>query len=75
MDERQLSLSVTGMTCAACVASVERVLSDVDGVASVSVALRWVNSAGAALWLLHSSASWLRPCTATASAPAGLGRL
>ncbi len=39
MDERQLSLSVTGMTCAACVASVERVLSGVDGVASVSVNL------------------------------------
>ena len=39
MDERQLSLSVTGMSCAACVASVERVLSGVDGVASVSVNL------------------------------------
>ena len=39
MDEHQLSLSVTGMSCAACVASVERVLSGVDGVASVSVNL------------------------------------
>ena len=39
MDERQLSLSVTGMSCAACVASVERVLSGVDGVAAVSVNL------------------------------------
>ncbi|MFZ8906913.1 MAG: heavy metal translocating P-type ATPase [Poseidonia sp.] len=39
MDERQLSLSVTGMSCAACVASVERVLSGVDGVTSVSVNL------------------------------------
>ena len=39
MDERQLSLSVTGMTCAACVASVERVLSGVDGVKNVSVNL------------------------------------
>ena len=39
MDETTLSLSVTGMTCAACVASVERVLGEVDGVASVSVNL------------------------------------
>ena len=39
MDGSTLSLSVTGMTCAACVASVERVLSEVDGVASVSVNL------------------------------------
>ena len=39
MDERQLSLSVTGMSCAACVASVERVLSGVNGVAAVSVNL------------------------------------
>ena len=39
VDERQLSLSVTGMSCAACVASVERVLSNVDGVAAVSVNL------------------------------------
>ena len=39
MDDLQLSLSVTGMTCAACVASVERVLSEVDGVESVSVNL------------------------------------
>lgn len=39
MDDLQLSLSVTGMTCASCVASVERVLSEVDGVESVSVNL------------------------------------
>ena len=39
MDESQLLLSVTGMTCSACVASVERVLSKVDGVVSVSVNL------------------------------------
>jgi Cu+-exporting ATPase len=39
MDDSTLSLSVTGMTCAACVASVERVLRDVEGVASVSVNL------------------------------------
>ncbi|MAF93894.1 copper-translocating P-type ATPase [Candidatus Woesearchaeota archaeon] len=39
MDERQLTLSVTGMTCAACVASVERVLRGVEGVADVSVNL------------------------------------
>ena len=39
MDDSTLSLSVTGMTCAACVASVERVLGDVEGVASVSVNL------------------------------------
>ena len=39
MDDTTLSLSVTGMTCAACVASVERVLGEVDGVAAVSVNL------------------------------------
>jgi Cu+-exporting ATPase len=39
MDENALSLTVTGMTCAACVASVERVLNGLDGVASVSVNL------------------------------------
>ena len=39
MDEAQLLLSVTGMTCSACVASVERVLSNVDGVVSVNVNL------------------------------------
>ena len=39
VDERALSLTVTGMTCAACVASVERVLNGLDGVASVSVNL------------------------------------
>ena len=39
MDDHQLSLSVTGMTCAACVASVERVLNGVEGVVSASVNL------------------------------------
>ena len=39
MDDSNLALSVTGMTCAACVASVERVLSSVDGVKNVSVNL------------------------------------
>lgn len=39
MDDHQLSLSVTGMSCAACVASVERVLSGVEGVVDVSVNL------------------------------------
>ncbi|MBL6893180.1 MAG: heavy-metal-associated domain-containing protein, partial [Candidatus Poseidonia sp.] len=38
MDNR-LSLSITGMTCSACVASVERVLSAVDHVGEVSVNL------------------------------------
>ena len=39
MDDTTLSLSVSGMTCGACVASVERVLNKVEGVASVSVNL------------------------------------
>ena len=39
MDNDQLNLSVTGMTCAACVASVERVLSNVALVENVSVNL------------------------------------
>ena len=39
MDDTSLALSVTGMTCAACVASVERVLSGVAGVKNVSVNL------------------------------------
>lgn len=39
MDDQRLLLSVTGMTCSACVASVERVLSKVDGVMNVSVNL------------------------------------
>lgn len=39
MDETTLQLSVTGMTCGACVASVERVLNGLEGVASVSVNL------------------------------------
>jgi heavy metal translocating P-type ATPase len=39
MEKNQLNLSVSGMTCAACVASVERVLSAVEVVESVSVNL------------------------------------
>lgn len=39
MEKNQLNLSVTGMTCAACVASVERVLSNVAIVEGVSVNL------------------------------------
>lgn len=39
VEKHQLSLSVSGMTCAACVASVERVLSNLEGVSSVSVNL------------------------------------
>ena len=39
MSSNDLSLSVTGMTCAACVSSVERVLSSIDFVESVSVNL------------------------------------
>ena len=39
MEKKQLNLSVSGMTCAACVASVERVLSNVDIVDGVSVNL------------------------------------
>lgn len=39
MEKNQLNLSVSGMTCAACVASVERVLSDVEVVEAVSVNL------------------------------------
>ena len=39
MGKDQLNLSVTGMTCAACVASVERVLSNVASVEAVSVNL------------------------------------
>ena len=39
MNSNDLSLSVTGMTCAACVSSVERVLSSIDFVESVSVNL------------------------------------
>ena len=37
MEENQLNLSVSGMTCAACVASVERVLSAVEVVESLSL--------------------------------------
>ncbi|MEC7665072.1 MAG: heavy metal-associated domain-containing protein, partial [Candidatus Thermoplasmatota archaeon] len=39
MDSNDLSLSVTGMTCAACVSSVERVLSNLDFVEDISVNL------------------------------------
>ena len=39
LSSNDLSLSVTGMTCAACVSSVERVLSNIDFVESVSVNL------------------------------------
>ena len=39
MDDLQFSLSVTGMTCAACATSVERVLSNIGGVEDVSVNL------------------------------------
>ena len=39
MEKNQLNLSVSGMTCAACVASVARVLSSVEVVEAVSVNL------------------------------------
>ncbi len=39
LDSNDLSLSVTGMTCAACVSSVERVLSKIDFVENISVNL------------------------------------
>ena len=39
MEKNQLNLSVSGMTCAACVASVERVVSNVEVVEAVSVNL------------------------------------
>ena len=39
LDSNDLSLSVTGMTCAACVSSVERVLSNLDFVEDISVNL------------------------------------
>ena len=39
VEDHQLSLSVTGMTCAACVASVEKVLGELSGVVNVSVNL------------------------------------
>ena len=39
LDSNDLSLSVTGMTCAACVSSVERVLSNIDFVEDISVNL------------------------------------
>ena len=39
MDDRKLTLSVTGMTCAACASSVERVLSGIDSIAKAEVNL------------------------------------
>ncbi|MBN1580313.1 MAG: copper-translocating P-type ATPase [Anaerolineae bacterium] len=39
MSEKQLSFAVRGMTCASCVAHVEKALSGVDGVADVAVNL------------------------------------
>ena len=39
MDNRQLTLPVQGMTCASCVAHVERALKSVDGVKDVNVNL------------------------------------
>ncbi|MDH4135874.1 MAG: heavy-metal-associated domain-containing protein, partial [Anaerolineae bacterium] len=37
--EKQITLPVQGMTCASCVAHVERALKNVDGVADVNVNL------------------------------------
>ena len=39
MDDRNLTLSVTGMTCAACASSVERVLSGIDSITKAEVNL------------------------------------
>ena len=39
MDDRKLTLSVTGMTCAACASSVERVLSGIDSITKAEVNL------------------------------------
>ena len=39
MVEESFTLNISGMTCGACVASVEKVASKVDGVAEVSVNL------------------------------------
>ena len=39
MDDRNLTLSVTGMTCSACASSVERVLSGIDSVTKAEVNL------------------------------------
>ena len=39
MDDRELKLSVTGMTCAACASSVERVLSGIDPITKAEVNL------------------------------------
>ena len=39
MDDRKLTLSVTGMTCAACASSVERVLSRIDSITKAEVNL------------------------------------
>ena len=39
MTEESFTLSISGMTCGACVASVEKVASKIDGVTEVSVNL------------------------------------
>ena len=39
MTEESFTLNITGMTCGACVASVEKVVSKVDSVAEVAVNL------------------------------------
>ena len=39
MNDRKLTLSVTGMTCAACASSVERVLSGIDSINKAEVNL------------------------------------
>lgn len=39
MDMESITLKVQGMTCGGCVASVERVLRGLDGVAKVGVSL------------------------------------
>ena len=44
MDENLLRLDVDGMSCAACVASVERIVGNVDSVKAVAVNLA-MNSA------------------------------
>ena len=70
MDETSLSLSVTGMTCAACVASVERVLNGVDGVANVSVNLPLEK---ATIHLNHPVSSTEREACVAAVEGAGFG--
>ena len=39
MDDRKVTLSVTGMTCAACASSIERVLSGIDSINKAEVNL------------------------------------